>query len=84
MFTFLSNRLIQINSHTSFRFGQVLLGISDLELYILDEFEDVEYERSGVDVFLLVSLSVFVIYLSFLCFILTKEQIGWDIETISG
>ncbi|KAF7830162.1 AIG2-like protein D [Senna tora] len=33
--------------------GRVLLGISDLELYILDEFEDIEYERSNVDVFLM-------------------------------
>ncbi|KAI9100803.1 hypothetical protein K1719_024165 [Acacia pycnantha] len=32
--------------------GRVLLGISDLELFILDEFEDVEYERRDVDVYL--------------------------------
>ncbi|XP_038711959.1 AIG2-like protein D [Tripterygium wilfordii] len=28
----------------------VLLGVSDPELYILDEFEDVEYEKSTVEV----------------------------------
>ncbi|KAK4277057.1 hypothetical protein QN277_015112 [Acacia crassicarpa] len=32
--------------------GRVLQGISDLELFILDEFEDVEYERRDVDVYL--------------------------------
>ncbi|KAF5747060.1 AIG2-like protein [Tripterygium wilfordii] len=30
--------------------GKVLLGITDPELYILDEFEDVEYERSTVEI----------------------------------
>ncbi|XP_010525863.1 PREDICTED: AIG2-like protein A [Tarenaya hassleriana] len=30
--------------------GKVLMGISDPELYILDEFEDVEYERNTVEV----------------------------------
>ncbi|KAJ6373378.1 hypothetical protein OIU76_027672 [Salix suchowensis] len=33
--------------------GKVLQGITDLELYILDEFEDVEYERVTVDVSLM-------------------------------
>ncbi|KAL3565954.1 hypothetical protein D5086_031369 [Populus alba] len=33
--------------------GKVLQGITDLELYILDEFEDVEYERVAVDVSLM-------------------------------
>ncbi|KAL8469633.1 hypothetical protein ACS0TY_032475 [Phlomoides rotata] len=32
--------------------GKVLLGISPPELHILDEFEDVEYERASVNVFL--------------------------------
>ncbi|XP_028781309.1 AIG2-like protein D [Neltuma alba] len=32
--------------------GRVLQGISDLELFILDEFEDIEYERSDVHVYL--------------------------------
>ncbi|CAJ2643349.1 unnamed protein product [Trifolium pratense] len=31
--------------------GRVLLGISGVELHILDEFEDVEYTRTEVDVF---------------------------------
>lgn len=35
-------------------FKQVLLEITDPELHILDEFEDVEYERSSVEVSLLV------------------------------
>ncbi|XP_021819270.1 AIG2-like protein D [Prunus avium] len=30
--------------------GKLLLGITDPELHILDEFEDVEYERSTVEV----------------------------------
>jgi len=34
----------------------VLLGLSGVELDILDEFEDVEYARSDVEVFLAVSL----------------------------
>lgn len=34
---------------------QVLFGITDDELYILDEFEDIEYERDNVNVFLTVS-----------------------------
>ena len=34
---------------------QVLLGITDPELHILDEFEDVEYLRTGVEVSLLES-----------------------------
>ncbi|KAJ6925124.1 sugar phosphate/phosphate translocator [Populus alba x Populus x berolinensis] len=34
---------------------RVLHGITDPELYILDEFEDVEYERVTVDVFLMVN-----------------------------
>ncbi|XP_017629662.1 AIG2-like protein D isoform X2 [Gossypium arboreum] len=33
--------------------GRVLIGISDPELYILDEFEDVEYQRTRVEVSLL-------------------------------
>ncbi|KAM2544543.1 hypothetical protein TB1_016215 [Malus domestica] len=33
--------------------GKVLLGITDPELHILDEFEDVEYERSTVEVSLM-------------------------------
>ncbi|XP_022851257.1 AIG2-like protein D [Olea europaea var. sylvestris] len=33
--------------------GKVLLGITPLELHILDEFEDAEYERRTVDVFLM-------------------------------
>ncbi|KAL9400570.1 hypothetical protein Peur_009531 [Populus x canadensis] len=33
--------------------GKVLHGITDPELYILDEFEDVEYERVTVDVSLM-------------------------------
>ncbi|KAL2472267.1 AIG2-like family protein [Abeliophyllum distichum] len=33
--------------------GKVLLGITPPELLILDEFEDVEYERRTVDVFLM-------------------------------
>ncbi|XP_073134743.1 AIG2-like protein D [Henckelia pumila] len=32
--------------------GKVLIGITPPELYILDTFEDVEYERKTVDVFL--------------------------------
>ncbi|KAJ6915456.1 sugar phosphate/phosphate translocator [Populus alba x Populus x berolinensis] len=36
-------------------FFVVLHGITDPELYILDEFEDVEYERVTVDVFLMVN-----------------------------
>ncbi|XP_048633658.1 AIG2-like protein D isoform X2 [Brassica napus] len=32
--------------------GKVLFGITDDELYILDEFEDIEYERDNVNVFL--------------------------------
>ncbi|KAL8462133.1 hypothetical protein ACS0TY_033281 [Phlomoides rotata] len=32
--------------------GKVLLGITPPELHILDEFEDVEYERASVNVFL--------------------------------
>ncbi|KAH8503969.1 hypothetical protein H0E87_011565 [Populus deltoides] len=35
--------------------GKVLHGITDPELYILDEFEDVEYERVTVDVSLMVA-----------------------------
>ncbi|PPR98935.1 hypothetical protein GOBAR_AA21746 [Gossypium barbadense] len=35
--------------------GRVLIGISDPELYILDEFEDVEYQRTRVEVSLLKS-----------------------------
>lgn len=34
---------------------QVLFGITDDELYILDEFEDIEYERENVQVLLTVS-----------------------------
>lgn len=34
---------------------QVLFGITNPELYILDTFEDVEYERRAVEVSLLVS-----------------------------
>ncbi|XVF26512.1 hypothetical protein REPUB_Repub14bG0023100 [Reevesia pubescens] len=33
--------------------GKVLLGITDPELHILDEFEDDEYKRTGVEVSLL-------------------------------
>ncbi|KAL6212611.1 hypothetical protein ACLB2K_017829 [Fragaria x ananassa] len=33
--------------------GKVLLGITDPELHILDEFEDVEYQRSTVEVSLM-------------------------------
>ncbi|KAJ7966021.1 AIG2-like protein [Quillaja saponaria] len=33
--------------------GRVLQGITDLELDVLDTFEDVEYERSDVEVFLM-------------------------------
>lgn len=33
------------------------MGITDPELYILDTFEDVEYERSTVEVSLLVSVT---------------------------
>lgn len=33
--------------------GKVLLGITPFELHILDEFEDVEYERQTVDVYLM-------------------------------
>ncbi|XVE71405.1 hypothetical protein DITRI_Ditri10aG0147500 [Diplodiscus trichospermus] len=33
--------------------GRVLLGITDPELHILDEFEDVEYQRTDVEVSLL-------------------------------
>jgi hypothetical protein len=46
---------------------QVLQGITDLELYILDEFEDVEYERVTVDVSLMVSefgSTIFNVFLS--------------------
>ncbi|KAL8462144.1 hypothetical protein ACS0TY_033285 [Phlomoides rotata] len=32
--------------------GKVLLGITPPELHILDEFEDVEYERASINVFL--------------------------------
>ena len=35
--------------------GKVLLGITDPELHILDEFEDVEYLRTGIEVSLLES-----------------------------
>lgn len=35
-------------------FGQVLQGISGLELHVLDEFEDVEYTRTEVDVLFMV------------------------------
>ena len=43
--------------HPSFKtiFNQVLLGISGVELDILDEFEDVEYTRTDVEVSLKVS-----------------------------
>ncbi|XP_027073072.1 AIG2-like protein C isoform X2 [Coffea arabica] len=34
-------------------FVQVLSGITPFELHILDEFEDVEYERQTVDVYLM-------------------------------
>lgn len=37
--------------------GRVLLGISGAELDILDDFEDVEYTRTDVEVFLIVSLA---------------------------
>ncbi|MBA0658081.1 hypothetical protein Goklo_010318, partial [Gossypium klotzschianum] len=40
------------NRHVS---GRVLMGISDPELHILDEFEDVEYQRTRVEVSLLES-----------------------------
>ncbi|KAH1067212.1 hypothetical protein J1N35_032199 [Gossypium stocksii] len=40
------------NRHVS---GWVLMGISDPELHILDEFEDVEYQRTRVEVSLLES-----------------------------
>ena len=46
---------------------QVLQGITDLELYILDEFEDVEYERVTVDVSLMASefgSTIFDVFLS--------------------
>ncbi|KAL3534714.1 hypothetical protein ACH5RR_003175 [Cinchona calisaya] len=33
--------------------GKVLLGITPFELHILDEFEDVEYERKIVDVYVM-------------------------------
>lgn len=46
------------------RFVQVLLGITDPELHILDEFEDVEYERSTVEVSLMVKHSVLLFSLS--------------------
>jgi len=45
-------------------FDQVLLGLSGVELDILDEFEDVEYTRTDVDVFLAVSLVYFTFYSS--------------------
>ncbi|XP_022756296.1 AIG2-like protein D [Durio zibethinus] len=35
--------------------GKVLLGITDTELHILDEFEDVEYQKTQVEVSLLES-----------------------------
>ncbi|KAK8499347.1 hypothetical protein V6N13_010612 [Hibiscus sabdariffa] len=38
------------NSHVT---GRVLLGLTDPELLILDEFEDVEYQRTSVEVSLL-------------------------------
>ncbi|MBA0594380.1 hypothetical protein Gorai_011288, partial [Gossypium raimondii] len=40
------------NRHVS---GRVLMGITDPELHILDEFEDVEYQRTRVEVSLLES-----------------------------
>lgn len=36
----------------------MLLGLSGVELHILDEFEDVEYTRSDVEVLLMVSHSL--------------------------
>ncbi|XP_016726399.1 AIG2-like protein D isoform X2 [Gossypium hirsutum] len=41
------------NRHVS---GRVLMGITDPELHILDEFEDVEYQRTRVEVSLLLIL----------------------------
>ncbi|KAB5513660.1 hypothetical protein DKX38_027566 [Salix brachista] len=49
------NKKVTGKSHPMYEFLllQVLQGITDLELYILDEFEDVEYERVTVDVSLM-------------------------------
>lgn len=41
---------------------QVLLGITDPELEILDTFEDVEYERTPVDVRLTVNNNVYTFF----------------------
>lgn len=47
---------------------QVLLGITDPELGVLDTFEDVEYERKAVEVSLVVSNKI--TSLLILCFLL--------------
>lgn len=47
------------------------MGITDPELIILDEFEDVEYERSNVEVSLLVSAIKIILIVSAHCYKLT-------------
>ncbi|KAJ6800239.1 putative protein AIG2 [Iris pallida] len=42
--------------------GKVLQGITDSELVVLDEFEDVEYKRSTVEVFLTDNLEMLLAY----------------------
>lgn len=42
-------------TRNSYAHWQVLFGITNPELYILDMFEDVEYEKSVVEASLLVS-----------------------------
>lgn len=53
----------------------MLLGLSGVELHILDEFEDHEYTRTDVEVFLAVSLVYFTFYSSvnLLLIIITNE-----------
>eukprot|EP00268_Persea_americana_P031201 TRINITY_DN3030_c0_g2_i11.p1 TRINITY_DN3030_c0_g2~~TRINITY_DN3030_c0_g2_i11.p1 ORF type:complete len:117 (+),score=11.59 TRINITY_DN3030_c0_g2_i11:102-452(+) len=48
--------------------GRVLLGITDPELGVLDTFEDVEYERTAVEVSLVVSIKITPLLI--LCFLL--------------
>lgn len=52
---------------------QLLLGITDPELHILDGFEDVEYERSTVEV----SLMVNSLCCSFLCRPVLIQELGY-------
>lgn len=59
---------------------QVLLGITDPELHILDEFEDVEYERSTVEVSLMVNslcCSFLFLLLGILCRPVLIQELGY-------